>query len=59
MQRIAPRDVTVFHGALDVAKLNWFERTLLRMMKAASGDFRDWNQIETWARQIAAALEGQ
>ena len=59
MQRIAPRDVAVFHGALDVAKLNWFERTLLRMMKATSGDFRDWNQIESWARQIAAALEGQ
>lgn len=57
IERIGPRDVAVFHGALKVTKLAWWERSLLRMIKAPSGDFRNWTEIENWAKGIATALK--
>ncbi|MGQ9854375.1 MAG: flavodoxin domain-containing protein, partial [Candidatus Oleimicrobiaceae bacterium] len=57
IERIGPRDVAVFHGALKVTKLAWWERTLVRMMKAPSGDFRNWTEVENWAQGIATALK--
>lgn len=54
--RIQPRDITVFHGYVNVDKLNFFEKWVLKNVKAASGDFRDWDAIASWARSIADAL---
>ncbi|MCR4439522.1 MAG: flavodoxin domain-containing protein [bacterium] len=59
VQQVAPRDIAVFHGALDESKLNRLERTILRLMKAQVGDFRDWEAIAAWAKSIAAALKGK
>ncbi len=55
--RIGPRDVAVFHGAIDVKKLNFIERLLVKGIKAPTGDFRDWDAITAWAAAIAAALK--
>lgn len=59
---IHPRDHRVFLGAFDPndAPKAMSER-FVRMMPAAkkilpAGDFRDWEAIETWAREIAATL---
>jgi menaquinone-dependent protoporphyrinogen oxidase len=54
--RIQPRDVAVFSGVLDLAKLNPFERWIMVKMKATGGDYRDWNAVEAWAGSIAQAL---
>lgn len=54
--RIKPRDVAVFHGWLDEAKMNILERQAIKMIKAPTGDFRDWTAIEAWAKSIAEAL---
>ncbi len=56
--RIRPRDVAVFHGAIDMSRLSFPERLLVRGIKAAVGDFRDWDAIATWAAGIAEALAG-
>jgi menaquinone-dependent protoporphyrinogen oxidase len=53
--RIRPRDIVLFHGALDPAKLNWAERLILRAIKAPVGDYRDWPAIEAWAGEVAKA----
>lgn len=55
--RIAPRDVALFHGASDVSKLNFIERWMLKNVRAPVGDFRDWQAITAWAKSIAAALQ--
>ncbi len=55
--RIGPRDVAVFHGAIDVKKLNFLERLLVRGIKVPTGDFRDWDAITAWAAAIAAKLQ--
>lgn len=57
---IKPRDHRVFFGTLDSSKLGFGHR-MLRKLPAArkalpEGDFRDWNDIETWAMSIARAL---
>jgi menaquinone-dependent protoporphyrinogen oxidase len=59
---IHPRDHRVFQGAFDPKDppKSMSER-LVRMMPAAkkilpTGDFREWDAIEAWARQVAAEL---
>lgn len=58
---IEPRDHHVFFGAFDHTKLNFTHRLVYAMPAAkklfTEGDFRDWNEIDTWAKSIAAELE--
>jgi menaquinone-dependent protoporphyrinogen oxidase len=57
---IQPRDHHVFFGAFDHTKLNLTHRLVygLPAMKnlLTDGDFRDWDEIDAWAKEIAAAL---
>jgi menaquinone-dependent protoporphyrinogen oxidase len=59
---IHPRDHRVFLGAYDPSDPpRTFAERIVRMMPAAknvlpAGDFRDWDAIEAWAREVAAAL---
>lgn len=56
-EAIHPRDHRVFFGALDPDRLTFAERTLRKLPAARAilpeGDFRDWGEIEDWARSIA------
>jgi menaquinone-dependent protoporphyrinogen oxidase len=58
VDRMQPRDVTVFHGAADESKMGRLDKWLLKNVKAPTGDFRDWDAIAAWAGDIAAALQG-
>ena len=55
--RIGPHDIAVFHGAVDVNKLNFIEKWMLKNVKAPVGDFRDWEAITSWATAIADVLK--
>jgi menaquinone-dependent protoporphyrinogen oxidase len=60
-EAINPRDHRIFLGALDGSKLG-FAHQMTRKLPVArgvlpEGDFRNWNDIEAWARGIAQALE--
>ena len=57
IDHIKPRDIAVFHGALDVNKLNFFEKFILKMVKAPVSDFRDWDTINSWAKAIATEMK--
>lgn len=54
--RIRPIDITVFHGSVDMKKLSFLEKWLLKNVKADFGDFRDWKAITSWATTIATHL---
>jgi len=56
IERIKPRDIAVFHGAIDIKKMSFFEKWVLKRVKAQTGDFRDWEAITRWAAGIADAL---
>ena len=61
---IHPRDFHVFFGALDVDKLNLWERALPKMIPSLrrlmpEGDYRDWQDVDGWTGGIARELEEQ
>jgi menaquinone-dependent protoporphyrinogen oxidase len=56
VDHIQPRDITVFHGNLDVDQLSGAEKWILNNVKAPVGDFRDWDAIIAWATSIVQAL---
>jgi menaquinone-dependent protoporphyrinogen oxidase len=55
--RIKPKDITFFHGAIDIKKLNFTEKLVIKGLKAPVGDSRDWNAITAWATSIAETLK--
>jgi menaquinone-dependent protoporphyrinogen oxidase len=57
VDRIGPRDVAVFHGAVDLDKLNFFEKWISKNVKTPIGDYRDWEAITAWAMAIAEELQ--
>ena len=50
------RGLKLFAGRLDRSKLGLLERTAVRGAHAREGDYRDWEEIERWATEIAAEL---
>jgi menaquinone-dependent protoporphyrinogen oxidase len=54
--RIKPEDIAVFHGAVDPAKLSGIQRYMIRKTDVPTGDFRQWETITTWAKNIADEL---
>ncbi len=56
--RIRPRDITVFHGNIDLAKINFMEKFAVKnVVKKPFGDYRDWTMIAGWAGKVAEALK--
>lgn len=50
------REHRVFPGRLDDNDLDIAERRLVAELGAASGDYRDWATVRSWAARIAAVL---
>lgn len=61
LQAVHPREHRIFFGALDPAKLAFKHRALRKLPAARAilpeGDFRNWDDIEAWADDIARALQ--
>ena len=53
---IHARDIALFNGVLDMDKLNFVEKQVIKEFQSASGDFRDWKAIHNWAVSIAVSL---
>jgi menaquinone-dependent protoporphyrinogen oxidase len=45
-----------FPGKLDKSQLGFGERAIVRVVRAAEGDYRPWPEIEAWATEIAHSL---
>jgi len=58
VDRLKPKDVAVFHGNVNPAKMSGLEKWTIRNVKSDVGDFRDWEMITKWAKGIAGALKG-
>ena len=50
------REHKLFAGKLDLSKLGLLERAAVRGAHAREGDYRDWDEVERWASEIAAEL---
>lgn len=47
----------VFAGKLERQHLGFAQRTALRVFRGLEGDFRDWDEVNQWASEIAEALQ--
>ena len=56
---VNPKDIILFHGNLDLDRLNFAEKMIVKSVKATVGDFRDWLVIRGWARSIDLALKAE
>jgi menaquinone-dependent protoporphyrinogen oxidase len=52
---LTPVDVGLFAGWND-KHLSFPERAVMKLMKAAEGDFRDLGAVEAWSRKVAPQL---
>ena len=57
VELLHPREHRIFAGALSREEMGFGERTIISMVKAPYGDFRDWEAIKAWAREIAHELD--
>jgi menaquinone-dependent protoporphyrinogen oxidase len=55
--KIKPKDIILFHGNIDLDKLNFAESMIIKSVKATVGDYRDWLVIRGWARTIDLAIK--
>ena len=55
--RIQPKDIAIFHGAMEIENLSRLEKWMIKKVKAPIGDFRDWEAITRWAMAIADVLK--
>lgn len=56
---LSPREHRVFGGRLALGELRLGERLILTVGRARASDDRDWNAIDVWAQEIAAAMAGE
>ncbi|MBI9032620.1 flavodoxin domain-containing protein [bacterium] len=40
-----------FAGVINMKKLSFFKRLMIKMVKAPEGDFRNWEEIANWTNQ--------
>jgi menaquinone-dependent protoporphyrinogen oxidase len=53
---IRAREHRLFAGRIDRHRLGLAERALIAALHVPDGDYRDWQDIRSWARHIAATL---
>ncbi|MDD1718442.1 MAG: flavodoxin [Methanoregulaceae archaeon] len=53
---IEPVAATVFAGVVDPAKLSFVQRWMIKKVKTPVGDFRDWDVIARWARELPGKM---
>jgi len=54
---VQPEAEGFFAGVMDLSKLSFPVRLLIKAMKAPSGDFRDWDAIRNWLDELTPLLE--
>jgi menaquinone-dependent protoporphyrinogen oxidase len=54
--RVQARGHRVFGGRLDRSDLGFGERAIVRLVRAPDGDYRRWDDVRAWAKDIARDL---
>jgi menaquinone-dependent protoporphyrinogen oxidase len=55
-EQVAPVDEGLFAGALELEKLGAIAKLAMSKMKAPEGDYRDFEAIKSWARELLPKL---
>ena len=55
-QILEPQSLGLFAGKMDYSKLSWLDRTIAKAVKSVEGDWRDWEGIGAWAKELYPML---
>ena len=53
---LEPISIGLFAGKIDFSKLSWLDRTIAKAVGSPEGDWRDWEAIRNWARELRPTL---
>ena len=53
---LEPVSLTIFAGKVDLEKLSFMQKWMIGKAKAPVGDFRDWEVIAAWAKELPGKL---
>jgi menaquinone-dependent protoporphyrinogen oxidase len=53
---LEPKSIGLFAGKIDYSKLSWLDRTIARAVGSPEGDWRDWEAIRSWARELQPTI---
>ncbi|WP_292365790.1 MULTISPECIES: flavodoxin domain-containing protein [unclassified Methanoculleus] len=53
---VNPVDVGVFPGKLVSGNLSFTDRTIIKLIRAKTGDFRDWESVCSWAGAVRSKI---
>jgi menaquinone-dependent protoporphyrinogen oxidase len=53
---LEPVAETIFAGKVDPAKLSFMQKWMIGKAKAPVGDFRDWDVIAAWAKELPGKM---
>jgi menaquinone-dependent protoporphyrinogen oxidase len=59
VEQSGAREHRVFGGKLDKSRLSFGEKAIVMALRAPEGDFRDWDEVRSWATGIADSLSGE
>jgi menaquinone-dependent protoporphyrinogen oxidase len=58
IEEINPVDITVFHGDINLSKINTMEKWAIKnVVKKPFGDYRDWKSIEKWTNTVMNGIK--
>jgi len=53
---VSPVEVGVFPGRLESNGLSFADRTIIKLIRAKTGDFRDWEAVRSWAQAVHSKI---
>jgi len=53
---VEPVEEILFAGKVDVEKLPFVQKWMWKKVQGPAGDFRDWDAISAWARELPEKL---
>jgi menaquinone-dependent protoporphyrinogen oxidase len=54
--QVKPDKEGLFAGTMNINKLGFLERMLIKAMKAPEGDYRNWEAIDAWAEELSQEM---
>ena len=53
---VKPVEIGLFRGRLENSRLSLTDRTIIKLIRPKTGDFRDWGAVRAWAQALRAKI---